>query len=273
MFSENQQSSNTKSPKGAGFYIALVVCLAAIGVSVWSTADSLRSLRAPVRLPGNDPSSVTQVGNPVSGVPYSSEPDQNEPVSSKQPPVNTSSEPVSEQPGKVSSDAAETNHPVGPSSSQKPKPEPPSSQKPVTNTTFIMPVSGRIIKPFSKSVYSQTFEDWRAHMGVDISAKPGSNVMSVGNGTVTDIYQDDLLGTVIAIRYDALEVHYCGLGNNPSVKTGEEVMCGQVLGVLKEVPGECVDESHLHLQVKKDGQWVEPLAALGKEDQLPSESA
>jgi murein DD-endopeptidase MepM/ murein hydrolase activator NlpD len=273
MFSENQQPSNRKSPKGAGFYIALTVCLAAIGVSVWSTADSIRSLRAPINLPDHNPSSAAQAGNPVSGVPYSSEPERQEPVTSVQPPANSSSGTASEQSGKVSSDIAETNHSPKPPSSQKPKPEPPSSQKPLTNTTFIMPVSGRIIKPFSKSVYSQTFEDWRAHMGVDISARPGSNVMSVGNGTVTDIYQDDLLGTVIAIRYDALEVHYCGLGNNPSVKTGEEVMCGQVLGVLKEVPGECVDESHLHLQVKKDGQWVEPLAALGKEDQLPSEPA
>ncbi len=269
MFSDQQKSSNKKFPKGAGFYIALAVCLAAIGVSVWSTADSLNSLRAPVK-----PSSLKPVDHPVSGVPYSSgTPSDNRNVSDA-PSSSGGSSSVA-----PSSSAAETLWPLKPSSSQKPassqkpKPQVPSSQTPVTNTTYIMPVSGRILKPFSDSAYSQTFEDWRAHMGVDIAARQGANVMSVGNGTVTEIYRDDLLGTVVAVRYDALEVHYCGLGNNPSVKAGEDVMCGQVLGVLREIPGECVDESHLHLQVKKDGQWVEPLAALGKEEQLPSESA
>lgn len=263
MFSDQQKSSNRKSPKGAGFYIALAVCLAAIGVSVWSTADSLNSLRAPVK-----PSSLKPVDHPVSGVPYSSETPSDSGSVSDVPVSSVGSSSVVPP-----SSAAETLWPLKPSSSQKPKPQVPSSQTPVTNTTYIMPVSGRILKPFSDSAYSQTFEDWRAHMGVDIAARQGANVMSVGNGTVTEIYRDDLLGTVVAVRYDAIEVHYCGLGSNPSVKAGEDVMCGQVLGVLREIPGECVDESHLHLQVKKDGQWVEPLAALGKEEQLPSESA
>ena len=272
MFSDQRKSSNKKSPRGAGFYIALAVCLAAIGASVWTTADSLNSLRAPVQ---TGSSSVAPVGNPVSGVPYSSTAPQSG-HSSEVVPSSSAVVPSSSQP---SSTAAETIRPIKPSSSQKPepsssqKPKPSSSQALVTNTTYIMPVSGRIIKPFSDSAYSLTFEDWRAHMGVDIAARQGSNVISVGNGNVTEIYRDDLLGTVVAIRHDALEVHYCGLGNNPSVKAGEDVMCGQVLGVLREIPGECVDESHLHLQVKKDGQWVEPLAALGKEEQLPSEPA
>lgn len=268
-----QSSNNKKSPHNAGFYIALAVCLATIGASVWSAADSIISLRGPVSSNrGNAGSSAEQVGNPVSGVPYDSS---SEETASQKPSVSSGKDlPSQLTPAPdTSSDAAETNRPITPVSSGTPSEKPSSSQAPVTNTTYIMPVSGRIIKPFSQSAYSQTFDDWRAHLGVDIAAKQGANVMAIGNGRVMDVYADDMLGTVVAVAHDSLEVYYCGLGSNPSVKAGEEVMCGQVLGVVKDMPSECVEESHLHLQVKKDGEWVEPLAAIGKEDQLPSESA
>lgn len=271
MSRNHHSSSHKRSPKGVGFYIALAVCLAAIGASVWSTADSIHQLRSPVLTGSGDSSPAEQVGNPVSGVPY----DSSQPMMPEESSSSAAEAPSSSvDPPSGLSQTAETLRPIRPVTSTPSKEEaPPSSRAPVTETTFIMPVSGRVLKPFSESAYSMTFGDWRAHHGVDLAAAKGANVVAVGDGTVKEIRTDDLLGTVAVVEHNGLEIWYCGLGSNPSVKAGEKVMCGQVLGVLREVPGESVEESHLHLQVKQDGQWVEPLAALGKETPSPSEPA
>ena len=58
----------------------------------------------------------------------------------------------------------------------------------------------------------------------------------------------------------------------PTVKAGDTVRCGQVVGILKDIPSETVEDAHLHIQVQRDGKWIEPLAAMGKENLLPSES-
>lgn len=248
--------------KGKGFYLALAACLLAIGAAAWTTFSSLSSLTEPSESGGKTSSgqphllvpsqaeSTQQTENPVSGVTVSRPEDQ----SSK---PGTSSKPESQTPV----------------SSQKP---PASSTKPVTVTpsTFIMPVAGKVTKTYSdgQAMYSMTFGDWRTHNGVDLAAAKGSTVQAIGDGKVKDVYQDDMLGTVVVIEHEAgIEASYCGLGTNPSVKKGETVKSGQTIGAISQVPGEIVEESHLHFEVKKDGVLVEPLAAIGKQDKLPSE--
>lgn len=70
-----QKQSSGKKPQSVGFYIALAVCLTAIGASAWTTFDSVMDLR---RSASVAPSSVQQVNRDVSGVPAS------EPASSAQ---------------------------------------------------------------------------------------------------------------------------------------------------------------------------------------------
>ena len=263
MFRFKKSSEKKKSP-GVGFYIAMAVCLGVIGVSAWTTADSILSLNDPVQTSSESGSSMVAVDRPVSGVPTpESSSSSGAEVSSK--PV--SSEPTAPKPAPVSS-ALPTNHPVPPVSSEIPV----SSQPKIDTTSFIMPINGKILKPFSVSAYSHTFEDWRAHNGVDIAAVKGANVLAIGDGIVSEVRQDDMLGTVLVIDHSGLEVHYCGLGKNPAVKKGDSVQCGQVLGVINDIPSETVEETHLHLQIKQNGEWVEPLAAIGKEEKLPSET-
>ena len=271
MFRFKKQSSG-KLPHNIGFYAALAVCLVAIGASAWATADSIIGLQQ-ATVSGDLSGSISRTENasslfatnrPVSGVPM--------PESSSSQAVSSKPAPVSSK-GELVSSALPTNHPITPSS--KPSDTvspPPSSAADPDPKTLIMPINGRILKPFSESAYSMTFSDWRAHYGVDIAANKGATVMAIGEGNVTEVRQDDMLGTVVVIQHGSLEVHYCGLGNNPSVRVGDSVICGQVLGVIADIPSETVEETHLHLQIRKNGMWIEPLAAIGKEDKLPSES-
>lgn len=257
-----QKQSNEKKPQNVGFYIALAVCLTAIGASAWTTFDSVASLRHSASVA---PSSVQPVNRPVSGVPAgepasSAAPAESQPAS--RPAPQPSSRPVARTESK-----AESRTESKPVSSVAP-----SASAPVTATTYILPVNGAIQKQFGQSLYARTFGDWRAHNGVDIAAAIGSNVMAIGDGTVQSFAEDPMLGGVLVIRHGALDVYYCGLGDNPSVQAGDTVRCGQVIGILKDIPSETVEDAHLHLQIRQDGKWVEPLAAIGKENLLPSES-
>ena len=249
-----QKQSSGKKPQSVGFYIALAVCLTAIGASAWTTFDSVMDLR---RSASVAPSSVQQVNRDVSGVP-ASEPASSTQTSSAAPASKPESKPASKPESK-------------PESKSESKPAP-SSAAPVTATTYILPVNGEIQKPFGQSVYSRTFGDWRAHNGIDIAATAGCSVMAIGDGTVQSFTEDVMLGGVLVIRHGDLDVYYCGLGSNPSVKAGDAVRCGQVVGILKDIPSETVEDAHLHIQVQRDGKWIEPLAAMGKENLLPSES-
>ena len=256
-----QKQSSGKKPQSVGFYIALAVCLTAIGASAWTTFDSVMDLR---RSASVAPSSVQPVNRDVSGVPAS------EPASSAQ---TSSAAPASKPESKPESKPAskpESKPESRPES--KPESKAPSSAAPVTATSYILPVNGEIQKPFGQSVYSRTFGDWRAHNGIDIAATAGCSVMAIGDGTVQSFTEDVMLGGVLVIRHGDLDVYYCGLGSNPSVKAGDTVRCGQVVGILKDIPSETVEDAHLHIQVQRDGKWIEPLAAMGKENLLPSES-
>jgi len=44
---------------------------------------------------------------------------------------------------------------------------------------------------------------------------------------------------------------------------GDTVKVGEIIGTVGTVPAECMDKEHLHLEVFKNGESVEPLEALG----------
>ena len=109
-------------------------------------------------------------------------------------------------------------------------------------------------------------QDWRAHLGVDLSAKNGDAVSSIAAGVVKDIRQDDLLGNVIEIEHtDGLVSRYCGLGDTFLVKEGDSVTSGQKIGSVSTVPYELAERPHLHLEITKDGSPIDPLSILPKE--------
>jgi len=234
-------NNGSRKNNSQGFYIALGVCLIAIGVAAWTTYDSVVNYAAPNG--GAASSAVAQKTNEaVSGIKvYTSEPESAAAVSSEA----TSSKAVS------SAAPRKTTTTV------------PAKQATAKVLTFSYPVGNTITQKSSgqNPVYSKTMEDWRVHNGVDLSAKQGEAVKAVADGTVKNVYVDDLYGNIIEITHGDVEAYYCGL-NQMSVRKGDKVKQGKQIGTVGIAPAESADASHLHLQMKKAGKFIDPLSIL-----------
>lgn len=122
-----------------------------------------------------------------------------------------------------------------------------------------------VIKKYSNGnpVLSKTFNDWRVHNGIDIKTEQGSKVKAITDGTVKEIYDDPLFGQTIVIDHDrGFLAYYSGLGNTTFVNANDKVEAGQDIGSINDIPCEKADGYHLHLAIKKDDAFVDPLEIL-----------
>ena len=128
--------------------------------------------------------------------------------------------------------------------------------------TFIWPLAGNVVSQFSNEelVYSKTMADWRTHNGVDISAQIGTKVMAAADGTVKDVYTDDLYGTTVVVDHgDGLLSIYSNLASVPTVVAGDYVSMGLVIGAVGDTAlAEASETQHLHFEMQKDGAAVNP---------------
>ncbi len=131
---------------------------------------------------------------------------------------------------------------------------------------FIMPLSGEIIGEFSKGnlVKSETLGCWKTHDGVDIKGTLGDQVKSMTGGKVTEIYEDAMWGVCVKIDHgNGYEAVYCGLAKTVPVQVDQKVSAGTVIGALGDTAqAEIALPSHLHLSLKKNGSYVDPLEAI-----------
>ena len=125
---------------------------------------------------------------------------------------------------------------------------------------FVLPVNGKIFAAFSgdELVYNKTMNDWRTHNGIDIRANKDTAVKAASNGTVTNVYADGMLGNVVEVDSGDYTVRYCGLGDNLLCEKGRTVKQGDTIGVVGEIPLEIGEDSHLHLEIIKNGVCVNP---------------
>lgn len=127
-----------------------------------------------------------------------------------------------------------------------------------------MPIANaKVINPYSggELVKSETLGVWKTHDGADLAAEVGTAVSSMMKGTVTEVKDDPLWGICVVIDHgDGIIGHYCGLAENVSVKTGQEVSMGELIGqVGNTADAECKLESHLHFGVTVGGAWTDPV--------------
>ena len=123
------------------------------------------------------------------------------------------------------------------------------------------PVSGRVLNSYSgdELVYSKTLGDWRTHNGIDYACAKDAAVQSPTAGTVVLAGSDGSWGPTVAIKDSAGRVwRLCGVAS-PAVKEGETVSAGQTLGKVGSVSCECAEESHIHLEVKQDDSYLDPV--------------
>ena len=127
---------------------------------------------------------------------------------------------------------------------------------PVADATVITPYSaGELVK-------SETLGVWKTHDGVDLAAPAGTAVSAMMKGKVTEISNDPLWGISVVIDHgDGVVGYYQGLDENVCVKTGQEVSMGELIGqVGNTADTECKLEPHLHFAVKVSGAWTDPIA-------------
>lgn len=137
-----------------------------------------------------------------------------------------------------------------------------SNEVVVENAKLKKPVDGKIIKDFAqdKLVYSKTLEEWSVHLGIDIAAKEGTNVLAPLDGIVKQVIDDERLGITIVLDHgNGLETIYKNINTSKLVNTGNKVKTGDVISkVSKGVGFEKLDEPHLHFEVMKSGISVDP---------------
>lgn len=132
----------------------------------------------------------------------------------------------------------------------------------VEELKFEAPVSGDIIKDFAMDnlIYSNTLEEWTTHSGIDIKAEKTSIVIAAEKGVVESIKNDPRYGLTITISHsDGFKTIYSNLLTTEFVTENEEVEKGQTIGTIGETASfEVADEPHLHFEMYKDGESVNP---------------
>ena len=138
----------------------------------------------------------------------------------------------------------------------------------VKDPEFKMPVTGEIIRDFAnnKLVYSTTLDVWTTHSGVDIKADETTVVKAAADGTVSSIKNDPRYGlTVIVEHVNGYKTVYANLLSTEFVVEGEKVKQGQSLGTVGSTASfEILDEPHLHFELLKDNEQLDPELYLNK---------
>lgn len=234
---------------GKGFYIALAISVVAVGTVAYLTISRLNSSLQ------DDPDPQTQLQN---GTDWSVPELEDVGKSQSGVPLESSAPTESDAPSGVDS----TTETMEQSSSAE-ETETPSTAN--TNGAYIMPLSGEITNPYSNGelVKSKTLGEWRTHDGVDIKAAEGTPVKSCFDGTVTNVSNDSKWGIMVEIEYPSCTAYFCGLADSVKVKKGQEVKLGDVIGEVGNTSlVENADDFHLHLAMKKDNQWIDPMTII-----------
>ena len=128
--------------------------------------------------------------------------------------------------------------------------------------TFVKPTEGEIICEFAKEnlIYSETLKEWITHTAVDIKADKTSVIKSAADGIIKSIVNDPRYGLTVVIEHDeGYETVYSNLLTAEFVVEGEEVTQGQTIGTAGNTAAfESSMECHLHFELLKDGEYVDP---------------
>ena len=131
---------------------------------------------------------------------------------------------------------------------------------------FVAPSTGYVMKGHSGEtpVFSATMNDYRPHIGVDISGSVGDDVYACAAGTIKEIWEDPMAGNCLSIVHDggAVSIYRNLSASVPeNVTVGAAVSAGEVVGSIGESSlVEIADEAHLHFELTIDGEQVDPAA-------------
>ena len=216
-----------RSFNGKGYYIALILCAAAIGISGYLYSRNNTQTEQTLLLQ-EDP----QVERDVMGTMGTEvmEAIATQPAATEGT-TPTATQPASQatQPGKLKTGA---------------------------------PVSGETLSGYSMDClsYNETTRDWRVHNGVDLAAEEGTQVLAAADGEVYTVYEDDTLGYTVVIRHNGgYTTRYSSLAQTILVKPGDTVTLGQPIGYVGcTALVETVLGPHVHFSVSYQDSPMDP---------------
>ncbi len=116
--------------------------------------------------------------------------------------------------------------------------------------------------------YNQTTRDWRVHNGIDLAADAGAEVVASADGEVYTVMEDDALGYTVVIRHDdGYTTEYASLSSDVCVSAGDTVTAGQTIGYASDSAlVEMTLGSHVHFSVTCHDEPMDPMdfLALGE---------
>ncbi|KPU27859.1 hypothetical protein TR13x_00420 [Caloranaerobacter sp. TR13] len=124
-------------------------------------------------------------------------------------------------------------------------------QNDVKIDSFFAPATGIVYKKFGQV---KKGDITIFHRGIDILSND-KKIYSIGNGIISEIYNNKILGECIRVDFGEIEAVYAHL-DNIYVKVGQRVTKGQVLGTLKE---DGKGDKLLHFEIWKDSTPINPL--------------
>ena len=206
---------------GKGYYIALVLCAAAIGITSYVTR----------------PSKDKQPDTPPLLQAESAE---------------TASSQQTQALEALATEAPEES-PVPSSAPQQTQPEKLRTAPPLSGS--VTPLYA-----MDSLSYNETTRDWRVHNGVDYPGELGDPVSAAADGTVISVREDDSLGTTVVLRHTGgYETTYQNLEESVPVQLGDKVVLGQTIGSVGATAlTESAIGPHVHFSVAYQDMPMDP---------------
>ena len=116
-------------------------------------------------------------------------------------------------------------------------------------------------KQQSLVLYNNTY---MPNTGVDYEYKETFDVLSIYDGTVIDVKEDELLGKTVEIRHNnEVIIVYQGL-YNIEVQSGDIVALGQKIATSGTNKLNGNKGNNLHLEIYKNGEVIDPMKCIGQ---------
>ncbi|MCX6061880.1 MAG: peptidoglycan DD-metalloendopeptidase family protein [Campylobacterales bacterium] len=130
---------------------------------------------------------------------------------------------------------------------------------------FKLPIrNARITSGFTKSRYHPVLHRYRAHVGVDFGARPGTQILSTGDGRVSFEGYSNGYGNTIKIHHSngltSLYAHQKGF--KPGIHIGSNVKQGDVIGFVGSTG--LSSGPHLHFGMYDGTTPINPLSVMKK---------
>ena len=131
--------------------------------------------------------------------------------------------------------------------------------------SFVAPVSGAVSSKHDPTVqvFSNTMNDYRVHLGIDIVSDASAPVYSAADGKIDRVWEDTLMGYCIAIKHSGnCYTIYKNLAKElpDGIAEGVSVRAGQLIASVGDsAMVEVADEPHLHFEMTVADLSVDPL--------------